>query len=140
MESFIRRFPLSSVRALMAVSLLAILSLTGCKKPKMVAPAPAPAPTPHVYQLGEPRPITLNDLSKTSTAHNSAVHAHPQINRAAEAEARAAQDREERARVVAQLQRQAEESKLKREAAENEARARWEIESSQRKQAAASPH
>lgn len=131
MEDFLRRFSISSVRPLLTASLFALVFLTGCKKPKVVAPAPAP--TPHVYQLGEPRPIVLNDLSKAPSAQNKAARALPQLNRIAEAEARAAQDREDRARVVAQLQRNAEESKIKREAAEKEDRNRWEIESAQRK-------
>ncbi len=43
----------------------AFASLGACKKQPEVKgpPTPAPTQTPHVYKLGEPKPIVLNDLN-----------------------------------------------------------------------------
>jgi hypothetical protein len=108
----------------------AFASLGACKKQSEVkAPlTPAPTQTPHVYKLGEPRPIVLNDLNAPVDPNDPNY-----LRRAEEARRRIttpapeAGDAEHK-QNIARLQSEADRSKQDQQNKEASQRNRWNNE------------
>lgn len=105
--------PLAMKSLTLTFAFVGMVALSGCNKPEKVvekvivvekqipAPAPIATATPHVYQLGEPRPIVLNDPNTPRSNNSSYLRELDATKKQDEA------DRKEKERMVANLQRDA---------------------------------